>query len=337
MDMIDRRANLSQCLFGSGIELGPGHNPFPLKHRGITVRYVDRWEPDTNSELFPELGEDAAFPVPDIISNLDTDRLGVIPDASVDFVIASHVLEHMAEPLGLLQDIYRVVRPGGVLLILLPDRHLTFDRLRNPTSLEHLVAEYEAGVDEVDDAHIEEFVLATAPVDEPRTRFLSDDPDERRRQIDVHRRRSVHAHCWDQGEFAEVLRYAVRSLGEGWELTDALLTAEGGPESIEYGFVLRKSIADLGADVMGDRFDSAWRSWRDQHEAALERGRMWEEQVRAQDELVDLGHALIVKQGEVEVLKAELAAARIELSDLRMTKTFRYTELGRRAYGRLVR
>ena len=323
--MIARRALFSHHLMGSGVELGPGHNPYPLDLPGIDVRYVDRWEPDANSELFPELGEEAAFPRPDIIANLDRDRLGALDDASVDFVIASHVLEHLADPIGILDAIHRVLRPGGVLLILLPDRHRTFDQFRDPTDLDHLTVEHEAGITEVDDAHIEAFLLATAPRDMPRSQYLSDDPDVRRGQIDVHRRRSVHVHCWDQDEFLPVLEFSIRSLGCRWEFVDAVLTEEGGPESIEFGFVVRKAIALLPPPVMADRFDRAWRAWREGHVGELARN-----PVGSMPPSDDHRH-------ELEQLRQELAATRAELQSLRTTKTFRYTEAGRRAYGRLIR
>src|SRR5436190_9220256 len=119
-----RRA-LARHLHGDGLELGPGHAPFPLP-AGVRVRYVDRWSPAENEALFPEL-DDPTFPVPDIVADLDRDRLGAVEDATVDFVVASHVLEHVADPLALLADIHRVLRIGGVALVLLPDRRATFD------------------------------------------------------------------------------------------------------------------------------------------------------------------------------------------------------------------
>jgi SAM-dependent methyltransferase len=45
------------------------------------------------------------------------------PNASVDFVYSSHFLEHLERPAGLrlLQDSCRVLRPGGVIRICVPD------------------------------------------------------------------------------------------------------------------------------------------------------------------------------------------------------------------------
>src|SRR5450755_3335666 len=131
---IPTRRLLARHLIGCGVELGPGIAPFPVCEPCTTVRYIDRWHPRENQDLFPELG-DATFVKPDVVADLNTDRLTALPDASQDFVICSHVLEHVAEPIGLVADVYRVLRPGGIALILLPDRHRTFDRNRAPTPL----------------------------------------------------------------------------------------------------------------------------------------------------------------------------------------------------------
>jgi len=66
--------------------------------------------PTENNSLFPELGGTPGFPKPDVIPNLDMDRLSGIPDRSQGFVIASHVLEHLAKPLAMLAAVYRVLR-----------------------------------------------------------------------------------------------------------------------------------------------------------------------------------------------------------------------------------
>ena len=42
------------------------------------------------------------------------------PDDSFDRLIATHVLEHLAQPELVLQEWVRVIRPGGVLSIILP-------------------------------------------------------------------------------------------------------------------------------------------------------------------------------------------------------------------------
>jgi SAM-dependent methyltransferase len=236
---LDARQRFAARLQGEGVEIGPGHAPFPLPS-GLTVRYLDRWEPAENLALFPELGREARFSMPDIICNLDIDRLSSLPDSSQDFVIACHILEHLANPLAILVDIHRVLKPGGLLILVLPDRHFTFDRERSPTSLAHVVDEYRRDVREVTDDHIIEAISVgdgfNGDVRDPAI-VAAKRMDS---VIDLHRRRSVHAHVWDMEEFGAVLQFAQRELGVSWRVLDALSTHTAGSNGIEFGWLLAR-------------------------------------------------------------------------------------------------
>lgn len=75
-----------------------------------------------------------------------------------DFTLSSHALEHTANPIKALRELRRVLKPGGSLLLILPDRRFTFDHRRQIASLEHLREDYERNVGEDDQSHIEEIV-----------------------------------------------------------------------------------------------------------------------------------------------------------------------------------
>ncbi len=217
---------------------------------------MDRWRAQESSELFPQLALQGDFTEPDVVADFNTDRLAPIADSSQDFVIASHVLEHLAEPIGFLAEIHRVLRPGGVAVILLPDRHRTRDRHRIPTSLSHLVAEYEDGVDEVSDAHLVEWLRHRGmPLGETR--------QEQLQTLERHRKRSIHVHCWDAPEFLEVILWSIEHLGEQWEFVDGSLPLDEFPSGIEFGFVLRRSGIATDASTRRHRFEAAWSTWNE--------------------------------------------------------------------------
>jgi len=296
------RRLLTRHIAGSGVEIGPGHVPFPVGP-GTTVRYLDRWQPEENHDLFPELA-DVEFPRPDIVADLNTDRLRALPDESQDFVIASHVLEHVAEPIGLLADIHRVLRPGGVGLILLPDRHRTFDRHRDPTPLAHLVAEYEAGVTEIDDDHVIEFLEKTGPP-------LSGTPAQRRAIIELHLGRSIHVHCWTDQEFFPVLLYSVEHLGQRWEFVDGTLTDDEGPTGVEFGFLLRRGSPGVSSAELRERLDHDWHVWREArvnaNDGQRSTGELGDELARLRARVTELEEAVRARQARLDRIEGTLA------------------------------
>jgi SAM-dependent methyltransferase len=242
---------LTRFLNGAGVELGPGHHPLPIPYPGVTVRYVDRWQPEENLALFTNLEAGATFPKPDIVANLDVDRLSALDDASQDFVIASHLLEHLADPLTQIGEIHRALKPGGVVLIYLPDRRHTFDRKRAATPLSHLIADQRDRATVVSDEHIEDYLRKTDVWDPSWT------PDQEREQFELNRQRSIHVHCWSEDEFLPVLEHTIVAMGMQWELLDAVFVEDvsGG---FEFGFVMRRSSATTSTDLLGEHFRLAW-------------------------------------------------------------------------------
>jgi SAM-dependent methyltransferase len=86
----------------------------------------------------------------------DGATLDGVPDGSYDAVISSHVVEHLANPLAALARWRAVCRPGALLLTVAPHKQGTFDHRRPVTTLEHLVADLEAGTGEDDLTHLGE-------------------------------------------------------------------------------------------------------------------------------------------------------------------------------------
>lgn len=69
----------------------------------------------------------------------DAHDLAGIADATFDFVYSSHIIEHLEEPARALRNWWRVLKPGGYLILYLPERDL-FERKRtlpSVVSLDH--------------------------------------------------------------------------------------------------------------------------------------------------------------------------------------------------------
>ena len=73
------------------------------------------------------------------------------PDDSHDFVFASHVIEHFADPIRALREWIRVARHYVVLVV--PHRDRTFDRGRPLTPVDELVRRHDERFASEEDAH----------------------------------------------------------------------------------------------------------------------------------------------------------------------------------------
>ena len=121
------RAQLAKRhLWGEGVEIGAMHHPL-TPHSKMIVKYVDNTSLEDNLVRFPQLlGKKLIRP--DYIE--DGFRLTSFTDNSQNFVIANHVLEHSPNPLGVLINWARVLRPGGSMLLTVPIAEFCFDRGR---------------------------------------------------------------------------------------------------------------------------------------------------------------------------------------------------------------
>jgi ubiquinone/menaquinone biosynthesis C-methylase UbiE len=79
-------------------------------------------------------------------------------DATYDFILASHVLEHLANPLRALEEWKRVLVPDGIVAIVVPHKSVTFDHRRPFTTFEHIEEDYLQNRSEDDLAHLDEIL-----------------------------------------------------------------------------------------------------------------------------------------------------------------------------------
>lgn len=216
------RDMLSRELQGNGVEFGPGCHPLKLGMFVKSIRYCDAHDRAAFAKLFPEAGESVRdFPDP-IDFRLQFDRepfVDVIGRCSLDFVVANHLLEHLLDPIGFLDQCYQLLAPGGMLFLGLPDKRWIFDRNRRRTTLADLIARHESGEKDASDERIAEFVNQ---VERPNEPISADDPGVRD-YLDAHRRRSVHLNVWILDDIVELLQYLGRERKMPWALYDGAL------------------------------------------------------------------------------------------------------------------
>jgi SAM-dependent methyltransferase len=124
-----------------------------------------------------------------------------IADLRYSFVLSSHSLEHISNPVRALKEWIRVVKPGGAIIVLLPDYRRTFDLRRKPTSIEHMLEDYELGRDERDLTHLEEILelhdLSRDPAAGSKEHFLQ-------RSLQNFENRCLHHHVFDECNIREL-------------------------------------------------------------------------------------------------------------------------------------
>jgi SAM-dependent methyltransferase len=231
----DARAEFAaRFLTGEGIEIGPLHQPLRMPPHA-QPRYVDRLQVDDLRREYPELAEWDLTEV-DIVD--DGEELITIPEASQDFIVANHFLEHCEDPIRTIETHLGKLRPGGVLFYAVPDRRFTFDFRRPPTPLEHMVADYEEGPARSRKEHYDDWARLVIDGQSPHANSgdasaQEEWAEDKARELEA-AKYSIHMHVWTQEEFLQLLLHCRRRFEQAFDVEAAARQA------IEFVVVLRK-------------------------------------------------------------------------------------------------
>jgi SAM-dependent methyltransferase len=128
-------------------------------------------------------------------------QLEGIESGRYQFLLSSNCLEHVANPLKALREWMRVLEPGGVFLLVLPNPQSNFDHRRPVTRFEHLLDDDIQGVGEDDLTHLAE-VLALHDLDRDPWAGGRENFTRRSRDNLVHR--GLHHHIFDAALIAQM-------------------------------------------------------------------------------------------------------------------------------------
>jgi SAM-dependent methyltransferase len=203
----DRESIARIYIKGKGIEIGALHAPVRVS-KSAQVTYLDRLPISELRKQYPELNSKKLMPV-DIID--DGEKLLKIGDATQDFVIANHFLEHCQNPIGTIENILRVLKKGGILYLSIPDKRFSFDKGRPVTAIEHLLRDYNKGPDWSKRQHFEEWTKYVG--------MITDVAEVEQQVLSLMRSDySIHYHAWTQTEIIELILIMKKRLNFEFEL-----------------------------------------------------------------------------------------------------------------------
>lgn len=135
---------------------------------------------------------------------LEASDLNQIPDLKYDFILSAHSLEHIANPLKAIKEWIRVLKKGGLILIVVPNKEYCFDHKREFTTMSHLLDDFENNIDEHDLTHLEE-ILRNHDLDMDKPAGTPEQFKER--SLNNFSNRALHHHVFNLKVLEEVFRF----------------------------------------------------------------------------------------------------------------------------------
>lgn len=116
---------------GLGLEVGASYRPMAAKRDGWNVEIADHACAEELREKYAAWGVDGSLI--EEVDHLVDDRglfAAINDEGRYDFIIASHVIEHVPNPVQFLIDCQRLLKEGGILSLVVPDKRFCFDTLK---------------------------------------------------------------------------------------------------------------------------------------------------------------------------------------------------------------
>lgn len=143
---IDRRDRVlaGLDLAGQGLEIGGGYSPIALK-ADYRVEHLDHADQATLVAKYAAQGIDTSRiqPIDYVWSGQPYSEL--VGEKRYDWIIASHVIEHVPNPIGFLNDCREILTENGILSLIVPDKRFCFDYYRQSSGLARLIDAFVRG------------------------------------------------------------------------------------------------------------------------------------------------------------------------------------------------
>lgn len=121
-----------------GLEISPLFRPTALKSEH-NVFYTDYTSAEDSRGKHSNYVHDEIMDI-DFVWTPGSRLSECVPDKKLfNWAIASHVLEHVPDPIGWMLEVFEVLEVGGVFSIALPDKRYCYDKFRRETEVSDLI------------------------------------------------------------------------------------------------------------------------------------------------------------------------------------------------------
>lgn len=141
---------------GKGLELGPLTSPIISKEEA-DIYYLDHMSVEDMKVKYKHepVELDKIVPIDYVLHEKGLRH--TVGRQRFDYVLASHVIEHIPNVVGWLEDISHILKPGGMLSLVIPDKRYTFDITRRITTPSEIIGAHVDGLQKFSSAMVYDF------------------------------------------------------------------------------------------------------------------------------------------------------------------------------------
>lgn len=205
MEMRDKLLSGLQRAQLLGLEIGALNRPITRKSEGPVI-YVDHFDTNGLREKYrndPNVNVEAIVDV-EAVWGVQTLAQCIGETRKVDYVVASHVIEHVPDLITWLEEISAILTSTGELRLVVPDRRFTFDFFRNETRFCDIVATWMVRARRPQPQQIADHMLNVTQIDAAAAWRETPNPANRRAMFDFAGVRGVITDSLTNGTYHDV-------------------------------------------------------------------------------------------------------------------------------------
>jgi len=141
MNGVEKALSKIDVINSVGVEVGPLARPLVRREQG-QIFYIDRLSTDQLREHYKDQNID-------IGAIVDVDYVWgektlpqCVEGSHFDYCVAAHVVEHVPDLVGWLNEIEEILRPGGILSLIVPDSRYSFDARRPLATMSDVIGAF---------------------------------------------------------------------------------------------------------------------------------------------------------------------------------------------------